>query len=203
MPAWNRLANERKITMFQEINMILFGKANIGKTTTLMKLAMLLAGNGTITPAIESSVIDHFGVKRKGVVKRFKDAHLIVKYKEKLIFIATGGDSWFVSRNNYDFFTGNYNNLTDVFFVDITGVKCLKNSEKEEFKIQKPCLSICACRPSGDNYGAIKAIHSYSVDCLGRFAQQIWIQKKDNKNVSERDSEVKEILQTIDALLGL
>lgn len=194
--------------MSQKFNIILFGDANTGKTTTLMYLASLLAGNGSIDKTIQNSIDSCFGVKTKGsgaAIKKYEDARLIVEYKGKTILIATGGDSWLVSRNNYDFFTGMYNNLVVVYYVDTTGVKQLSNPEKEKYKRQDHSLSICACRPSGDNYGAIKAIHSYSESYLDNCEQQIWIHKKNESNITNTSNmtDAKKLLKIIDELLGI
>ena len=64
------------------MNIILYGNKNQGKTTTLVRLAIMLASGGGINPLIESQVNRKFK-KRKG----YKDARFVIEYKEKGEFV--------------------------------------------------------------------------------------------------------------------
>lgn len=174
----------------KRINIILYGNKNQGKTTTLVRLAIMLASGGGINPLIESQVNRKFK-KRKG----YKDARFVIEYKEKLIFLCTGGDSWMVSRGNCGFFTGRYNNLIDVFRLSLLGLEELGNKDKEKYKKLLADFCICACRPNGDGYGAIKAIHSYNEKSIMDYSHQIWTRKERNM---DNDNTAKEILSIID-----
>lgn len=185
--------------MDRETNIILYGKPNKRKTTTLRILAAILAGKGDYKDTIEASIKASL-YKRKGKSGRFIDARIIVEYRNELVFIATGGDSWIVCRENYDFFRGSYSNLMDVYIIDGGGLRALTNSEKNIYKKKAPLISISACRPQGDKNGAIKAIHSYSEVVLNSYRRQIWI-----KSDSSKDSKAQayELFNLIDLLFDL
>lgn len=76
--------------MDRETNIILYGKPNKRKTTTLRILAAILAGKGDYKDTIEASIKASL-YKRKGKSGRFIDARIIVEYRNELVFIATGG----------------------------------------------------------------------------------------------------------------
>lgn len=168
------------------INIVLYGKRNCGKTTSLMELVVILSG-------ISSTVIERL-LKKRG---RYKDARFIVEYETKLIFIGTGGDTWAICRGNTDFFAGKYSSLLDVFLISGGKIKKLDKAEKEIYKRRRPDVCICACRPDGDGYGAIKAIHSYSEKAIMSYKQQIWIQKDSQKESKIQASELKGIIDSL------
>jgi len=153
------------------LNIILYGKRNAGKTTTLFDLAFFLAKCSKITMV---SVRTMF---RKG--KGYHDAHFIIKYNGKKVYIGTGGDTWAISRMNYDFFEHAFQSSLDIYELNSSGIRKLDLSDKKELnKTAKPDVCICACRPDGDRYGAIKSIHSYSEDVLSEYSHQLWIRKE-------------------------
>lgn len=161
---------------------ILYGEMGQGKTSTLMQLAIILAGSGSV---VESSINSTF---IKG--GKYWDGRLIIRYKERLIYIATGGDSWAICRGNTEFFESDFGNLT-IYEVDAKGVRELTPEDKKKYKEDKlePDVVISACRPDGDNYGAIKALHAYSECALSNYTEQQWIrkQKTDDNNATAKD----------------
>ncbi len=185
--------------MEQRHNIILFGAENTGKTSTLMALAALLAGINSTHSAWDST---KNRLINKG--KILVDARFVIKYKRKLIFIATAGDNWGVCKVNYDFFMGKISGNADVYGIDDKGVYKIGNKEKKEI-MNMPDISISACRPEGDRRGAIKSIHSYSEDVLDQFARQIWIRIESYKQNPDMNcwEQAKKIKSIIDDLLKL
>ena len=164
----------------KRIMIVLYGGMSQGKTSTLMQLAINLAGGG---PVVTSSI--HSTFIRKG---KYWDGHLIIEYKGHLIYIATGGDSWEVCSGNTEFFENEFHNLT-IHQVDATGVMKMSAADKRKYNKQKPDVVISACRPNGDRYGAIKALHAYSEQALSNYTEQQWIrkQKEDENSATAKD----------------
>ena len=123
--------------MKNRVNIILFGKASIGKTTSLMKLAVLLSGGGVFVQVIQNSIDKLF---KKG--KKYKDARFIIEYKGLLVFIATGGDSWKISRVNYEFFERKNSGLVDVYRINTGNVEALTLDDKIELAKRLPDVCI-------------------------------------------------------------
>lgn len=181
----------------KRINIILFGTKNVGKTTTLMRLAMKLAGTGTVNTTTEKQIISLFGISKK----RFRDARFIVEYKKKLIYIGTGGDYWSICRGNCQFFEGDFKSNLCIHHIDTKGIVSeLSINEKKLYKECKPDVCICACRPSGDSFGTIKALHSYSETHILNYTVQLWIQAFKNKS---NETQATELIQIIDQFFPL
>ena len=169
---------------------VLFGDVNQGKTSTLMQLAINLVGGSS---AVTSSIYSTFF--RKG---KYWDGRLIIEYKEHLIYIATGGDSWDICYGNAEFFENDFHNLT-IHKVDASGVTKLSAADKRKYIKQKPDVVITACRPNGDRYGAIKALHAYSEKALSDYTEQIlsnyaeqqWIRKRKEDDNSAMAKEIQ------------
>ena len=172
--------------MMQKINIILYGEANSGKTTSLMKLAAKLGGRD-----VAADIDKNF---KKGT--RYKDARFIVEYKEKLIYIGTCGDTWAACREHTECFAGNYSNK-QIFLISGGIVHELSPSEKNTYKTYTLNVCVCACRPSGDGYGAIKALHSYSEKAILEYKQQIWIRKDRDTDCDAQAEELKDIIDGI------
>lgn len=161
---------------------VLFGEVNQGKTSTLMQLAINLAGGG---PIVENSI--HSTFFRNG---KYWDGRLIIEYMEHLIYIATGGDSWDICYGNAEFFENDFHNLT-IHKVDATGVTKLTATDKRILKNKKPVVVITACRPNGDRYGAIKALHAHSELNLSRYSEQLWLRKTKEINNTTMANEIQ------------
>ena len=169
----------------KKMMIILFGEMNQYKTSTLMQLAINLAGGGYV---VERSINSTFIKDGK-----YWDGRLIIEYKEHLIYIATGGDSWAICRGNTDFFERDFGNLT-IYEVDATGVRELTPADKKKYKEDKPepDVVISACRPDGDNYGAIKALHAYSECALSNYAEQLWLRKRKEDDNSSMAKDIQD-----------
>jgi len=154
---------------------VLFGDVNQGKTSTLMQLAINLVGGSS---AVTSSIYSTFF--RKG---KYWDGRLIIEYKEHLIYIATGGDSWDICYGNAEFFENDFHNLT-IHKVDAFGVTKLTAADKLKYVKQKPDVVVTACRHNGDRYGAIKALHAYSEQSLSYYAEQQWIHMQEEDDLT-------------------
>ena len=166
----------------EKMMIVLFGEVNQGKTSTLMQLAINLAGGG---PIVASSIRSTFF--RNG---KYWDGRLIIEYKERLIYIATGGDSWDICYGNAEFFENDFHNLT-IHKVDATGVTKLTATDKRIHKKKRPVVVITACRPNGDRYGAIKALHTYSELNISRYSEQLWLRKTKEENDNAMANEIQ------------
>ena len=95
----------------------------------------------------------------------------------KLYLVATGGDAWVVCRVNCDFFEGKVDGNVLLLRITKTSVDVITNLElREMLKTKVPSFCICACRPSGDGDGPIKAMHYYEEKRWKEYANMIWIQ---------------------------
>lgn len=166
------------------IHIILYGEANSGKTTSLLKLAAMLGGSG-VEAQIENLLKPKTGT-------RYGDARFIVEYKDKLIYIGTGGDTWAACREHTECFAGNYSNKQIFLISGRTVGKYTKNAAET----RKPDVCVCACRPYGDGYGAIKALHSYSEKAILEYKQQIWICKDRDTDCGAQANELKDIIDS-------
>lgn len=193
--------------MKQKLNIILFGEKNTGKSSVLMMLAAELGGISFTSSAWDSKVNR---IIYKG--KILWDARFVINYNNKLVFIATGGDSWAINTSNYNFFCGQELGRMNIYSIKTGIVKQLTTKETSVYQQSNdkpitvaPDLSICACRPDGNRRGAIKAIHSYSEDIfcqlgqygydqLDQFALQVWIQRNKQKDAK---IQAKELLGSI------
>lgn len=174
-----------------------------------MNLAIWLAGNGVENQTIRKSVDKQFQKKSKRGIIRYDDARIMLEYKGKWIYIATAGDTWSICRCNYHFFEGDFDKM-EICKIDASGATVLSPAEKENVKGQKPDICICACSPSKDDKGSIKAIHSYCEQHILDYAQQIWIKKDKNRAkqseesiMKETEKQVKKIISMIDTIYGL
>lgn len=168
---------------------VLYGKANQGKTTTLRQLSIKLVGdNPEMTQAINA-------LFKKN--QKTKDIRIIVNYRGVLVFIATGGDAWSICRSSCEFFEGKFAKKKDIYIVDANGLRQLTGEEKKTFG-GKPTVAICACRPYADGNGAIKAIHSYSVGHIMDYSEQVWLKKDGITN----DDMMIELQRRIDQFLN-
>lgn len=149
---------------------VLYGKSNQGKTTTLMELAINLAGGG---PAMDKSIKAIFNKKSK-----LNDVRIIIEYKDVFIYIASGGDAWSICKGNTNFFESQFSKQI-IYIIDASGLRQMSSEEKISFKMKKskPKVAICACRPNGDMYGTIKAINAYNEAHIMDYNEQLWIRK--------------------------
>ena len=116
---------------------VLYGKANQGKTTTLRQLSIKLVGdNPEMTQAINA-------LFKKN--QKTKDIRIIVNYRGVLVFIATGGDAWSICRSSCEFFEGKFAKKKDIYIVDANGLRQLTGEEKKTFG-GKQTVAICDCR---------------------------------------------------------
>lgn len=172
--------------MKNKLNIILYGIKSQGKTTSLMRLAILLAGNGIYDRVIEEEFDKRF--KSKG---KYKDIRIIVVYKGILVFIATGGDSWQTCRLNYDFFDGRFNKKTDLFVFD-TSKKTVEPLLEENYnKYKAPEISVGACRPNCDGFGPIRAVHAASEKNILNYDLQVWVRKDKDKESDQQANELR------------
>lgn len=176
----------------QRLLIVLYGKKNQGKTTTLKELILLLANSGIISPKLSTSLYKLFPHKGKN-----KDGRFILEINKKRILIATAGDSWTISRGNVEFFESKYKLSMRIYRVTSSSIYELSIKEKEDYKNEKADVCICACRPSGDSTGAIKALHMYCEEAIAHnYTYQLWVQKNSLKNDSTLAKELYDLVDT-------
>lgn len=154
--------------IMNKLNIILYGRRNTGKTTALIKLVKLLVNNPAVSTAIDAVLKNRNG--------RFKDARFLLDSPYGIIIICTAGDTWTVSDQNCDLFKNSLSGKIPVYFVNSSGiVEYNGKTIRSFFDIQQVKVCVCACQPSGDNDGAIKALHYYSENHLMHYDEQRWI----------------------------
>ena len=116
------------------IHIILYGEANSGKTTSLLKLAAMLGG-GSVAAKIENLLKPKTGT-------RYGDARFIVEYKDRLIYIGTGGDTWAACREHTECFAGNYSNKQIFLISGKTVGKYTKNAAETRYKMCNKPITI-------------------------------------------------------------
>lgn len=168
---------------------VLYGEKNQGKTTTLKELILLLANNGVISPSLSSTLYSSFSLIGGG------DARFIIEINNIRIYLATAGDTWAISRGNVEFFEGKYKTSMKIYRITSGKIYELSTKEKEDNKNIKADVCVCACRPSGDSTGAIKALHQYCEEAISHgFLYQLWIHKNSLMNDSNKAKELYEIV---------
>lgn len=174
----------------QNTLIVLYGKKNSGKTTTLIHLLELLANN-------DQSILTD--IKRNFYNKRGRalDARIVVEYCNKLILISTFGDSWLFSRLNTNFFEYAIDSKAILYVMDSKGVRQLTADDfVKRFNNKTPDYCICACRPEGDNFGAMKAYLSYMEKSAYKYSKILWIRKND-KDVEPSTVTAQKLIEII------
>lgn len=170
----------------KKLNIILYGKRNVGKTTSLVKLAKLLIGDPGISANIDALLLKPNG--------GYKDARFVIDSPYGIIIICTAGDSWTVCDQDCDLFKNSLSGKIPVYLVDSLGIVEYNGKTIGPFlDTRQPKVCVCACRPSGDNYGTIKALHYYSEKYLMDYDEQRWIQAK----TKESTTNANELFQII------
>ena len=167
---------EHKSSHFQKLIrsvIVLYGKSNSGKTSTLMDLLMLL-NRAFVKKFINTNLVK---TNRSGVMY-YQDAMFIFYYKEHLIFLSTFGDTQDICEANCHFFERKQANR-DIYVIHNGTVKHLKDlssTEKKSFFARKlkPSFCISACRTDG---GPADAIMYFSKKVLDDVQNVVWIRK--------------------------
>jgi hypothetical protein len=160
---------------------VLYGLGNSGKTSTLINVVKLL-----ISPKAYASHIWNNG-------KRYQDVMIIIKFKEKLIYISTKGDGRNECEENILFFRRKLDE-TKILVVHknkVVSLSSLSASEiKELYRNAKPDICISASRTDG---GSVAASDYHMMERLPSFRTGIWIRK-----VSAKQKLDEELLTSID-----
>ena len=183
---------------------VLYGRKNQGKTTALMELIMELVRR----EGADDKFIANFKSRflRRNHNRAFSDARIIVEYRNVLIFIGTGGDSWEWCRINTDFFECRISGKMDVYYINRNGIKKLDNADENTLRIlkEKQVMVISACRPESDGNGAPKALHSYMEKTMLDYSRQIWLRMSIENGEQQSTlvkNTVKELLDIIDNII--
>ena len=137
--------------------MVLYGKENVGKTSTLVYLALLLAGNGIINKNLENQV----NSKLMNPQGRFDDARFIIECNGKLVLLSTFGDNWAACRINGELFLGTNVKQPTLYRLTANDIILFDSNEKNRYTPKSVDVCVSACRPSGDSFGALKALHNH------------------------------------------
>lgn len=177
--------------MEKKLFIILFGEKNQGKTSTLMRLVIKLGGSGkTIEMEVNRAFLGG---------KRYKDAHIVIEYKEYIIYVATAGDTWGLCKGNTDFFEGEFGNQ-HIYLVSGGHLRKMSPIDKTIYKNKKPDVVVSACSHVSDGLGSIKALHTYSENHLLDYNEQIWL-KRDISEDPDNDLYADKIKDIIDLFL--
>lgn len=179
--------------MKKKLFVIVCGKSNQGKTSSLMELVIKLGGGST---SLENDIKKEFLNPKS---KRYNDARFVVEYNEYYIYVATAGDNWFTCRTDINFFERKFGNQI-LYLVAGGSLKKMTILDKQKYKEIEPDVVVGACRPNGDSYGAIKAIHSYSETHILNYVEQLWI-KKDKVEHPDNKVYAEELKTRIDKFL--
>lgn len=177
----------------ERLLIVLYGDSNKGKTTTLKELVLLLANGGTVLPALRALLYKFLPPKGKK-----KDGRFILEVNNKLIYIATGGDTWAISRGNVDFFEGNHLTSMKIYRVTSSSIVPMSLTEKKKkYLNRKADICVCACSPEGDSTGAIKALHMYCEEAIAHnYVYQLWVQKNSGMNDTAKAKELYDLVDT-------
>lgn len=170
---------------------VLYGNANRGKTTTLKELILKLSNNGKGNPALRSILYKKISKSGKN-----KDGRFILDVDGKSVYIATEGDDWRFSNVNAKFFEGSIDSKMIIHRVTSTDVIQLTDEEKKQIKGHRADICVCACRPSGDSTGAVKALHMYCEKAIENdFIYQLWVQKNSEMKDELKADELKTYIE--------
>ena len=185
-----------KITKKGKMLIVLSGERNAYKTTSLIK-TMIAMTEIDIDSKDFTNEIKKKTKNANNTKVSYKDARFIVEYKGILIYISTAGDDWQHCNMSMKFFEGKYPRNMLVYKVSNNSI--IKLSKQEFFKPenQNPDICICACRPTGDDYGAILAIHSYLERHSDQFGSQLWLRKDKNTTSDEQATEIIDIINKL------
>ena len=114
----------------KKLNIILYGKRNVGKTTSLVKLAKLLIGDPGISANIDALLLKPNG--------GYKDARFVIDSPYGIIIICTAGDSWTVCDQDCDFFKNSLSGKIPVYLVDSLGIVEYNGKTKCAFVLADP-----------------------------------------------------------------
>lgn len=190
--------NPNSVSNRNKMLMVLYGKENVGKTSTLVYLALLLAGNGIINKNLERKVKRTLKYKKS----KFRDVRFIIECDGKLVLLCTFGDNWAACRINVDFFQGTYSNLTNIYRLTASDIIQLEPEEKNSYASMSADVCVSACRPSGDSFGALKALHNHveltekaeDTNTGDNYEYQLWLRikpKEPNLTIRQVDKKLK------------
>ncbi len=176
---------------------VLNGDRNVYKTTSLIETMIAMTGISIDSKGFTNIIKKKTKNSNKNntLPVSFLDARFIVVYKGLLIYISTAGDDWHHCKMSMRFFEGNYSKNMLVYKVSNNSIDKLTQQELSMPQNQNPDICICACRPTGDDYGAIKAIHSHLERHSDHFWSQLWLRKDKQKTSKQQASEIIDIIK--------
>ena len=89
-------------------NIVLYGKPDVGKTSTLQLLIILLCGGGKLDSAVCQAFEKAFLKYDNNNNPYYHDVKVVTSYRDTTIYISTMGDTWANIRANLDFFKNDW-----------------------------------------------------------------------------------------------
>ncbi len=191
-----------QITKKGKMLIVLYGDRNVYKTTSLIETMIMLTGTNVNSKEFTKIVKRNAASPGKSAVTSFVDARFIVEYEGLLIYISTAGDDWQHCKMSMRFFEGIYSKNMIVYKVSKNSIDKLSQQDLSKLENQNPDICICACRPSADEFGAIKAIHSHLERNSDHFWSQLWL-RKDKDNIKSSQQQASEIIDIIKCFYNL
>lgn len=161
----------------------MFGRDNVGKSTTLEELIGRIINNQTALPTLISTFPPQ---------KNRPDLKVILPFNDKYIYVATGGDDIRRTTANVQFFSMKYSGLS-IYRYDITTCSFVKiNNKKSPLMFPEICIS--ASRPNANiaqpliNFG--NSLDPYN-------SQVVWVRKRNQQNTQNDAQDLMDLVNRI------
>lgn len=146
-------------------NIVLYGKPNVGKTSTLQLLIILLCGGGKLDANVYQSFHKTFLSNKKN-----KDIKVVINYRGATIYVSTMGDVWSTVRANLDFFKNKRKYRVHYY--------CSEGFvEYEEKGLPKGQILVSAVRDDNSQTGSMHAMRILNATAMGKWQRELWVQK--------------------------
>ena len=178
---------------------VLYGKSNVGKTSTLQQMIIRLCGGNKLVPAVQSAFVSEFSSVDSHGKYYYKDANVIHSYKGQNIFISTGGDTWAKVRGNFEFMN-KISGPKNVYVFHNGSFEIFDNLTPQEQGLFRECnvfVTAASLSPSG----AFDAAKHFTTDRAGQFHCEAWVSKEKSKQSPYIDN-YKRICKSDDVYAG-
>ena len=110
-------------------NIVLYGEPDVGKSSTLQLLIILLCGGGKLDAKVCTDFETEFFATGKNGNPFYRDARVVISYRNTTIYVSTMGDTWAGIRANLDFFKNDWR-YKDVYYYGSNGFVKYNNLSK-------------------------------------------------------------------------
>jgi hypothetical protein len=157
-------------------NIVLYGKPDVGKTSTLQLLIILLCGGGKLDPAVCQAFEKAFLKYDNNGNPYYHDVKVVTSYRDTTIYISTMGDTWANIRANLDFFKNDWR-YKDVYHYGSNGfVKYDKDKLKKE-RMPKGQILVSAVRDDDSQTGSMHAMRILNATRMSDWQRELWVHK--------------------------